>query len=74
MNDYDFWAGLVDWIKDKLLSNGNIENEAFFIIQRPEKMNGIANYLKSNFKVYEQHITRVSHPVITEFRGVIWLR
>lgn len=73
MSDYDFWAGLVDWIKDKLLGNGKIANEALFI-QRPERMNGIATYLKSNFKVYEKHVTRVSHPVITEFRGVIWLR
>lgn len=37
----DFWSGLVDWIRDKLLSNGNISSEdisLFQVIDDPEEV------------------------------------
>jgi hypothetical protein len=48
VNDYDFWAGLVDWIKDKLLDNDKSENQAL-VIQRPERMNGIGELSEKQF-------------------------
>ncbi len=43
----DFWSGLVDWMKDKLLGNGNIGREDILLFKVLDEVDEIVNYLKS---------------------------
>lgn len=42
----DFWAGLVDWIKDKLLGSGNISCEDITLFRVLDDADDVVNYLK----------------------------
>lgn len=42
----DFWAGLVDWIKDKLLGAGNINKEDMFLFQVLDDAEEVVNFIK----------------------------
>lgn len=41
----DFWAGLVDWIKDKLLGSGNISPEDMSLFRVLDDADDVVNYL-----------------------------
>jgi len=41
----DFWAGLVDWIKDKLLGSGNISPEDISMFRVFDDADDVVNYL-----------------------------
>jgi uncharacterized protein (TIGR00730 family) len=41
----DFWAGLVDWIKDKLLGSGNISPEDMSMFRVLDDADDVVNYL-----------------------------
>jgi len=47
----DFWAGLVDWIKDKLLGAGNISPEDISLFRVLDDADEVVNYLKETIKV-----------------------
>lgn len=42
----EFWSGLVDWIRDKLLENGNISEEDMFLFQVVDDIDDVVTYLK----------------------------
>ncbi len=42
----EFWAGLVDWIKDTLLGSGKINNEDMFLFEVMDDTDEIVNYFK----------------------------
>lgn len=42
----DFWSGLVDWIKDKLLSSGNISAEDVLLFQVLDDADAVVNYIR----------------------------
>ena len=42
----EFWSGLVDWIKDKLLASGNISDEDVFLFQVLDDEEEVVNYIK----------------------------
>ncbi len=42
----DFWTGLVDWIKDKLLGSGNISSEDISLFRVLDDADDVVNYLK----------------------------
>jgi uncharacterized protein (TIGR00730 family) len=42
----DFWAGLVDWIKDKLLGSGNINSTDVSLFRVLDGADDVVNYLK----------------------------
>ncbi len=42
----EFWSGLVDWIRDKLLTNGNISDEDVFLFQVLDDEDDVVNYIK----------------------------
>lgn len=42
----DFWAGLVEWIKDKLLSSGNISPEDISLFQVFDDADEVVNHIK----------------------------
>lgn len=42
----DFWAGLVDWIKDKLLASGNINPEDVLLFQVLDDADAVVNYIR----------------------------
>ncbi|MBW2658553.1 MAG: TIGR00730 family Rossman fold protein [Deltaproteobacteria bacterium] len=42
----EFWTGLVDWIRDKLLGNGNIGSEDMFLFQVMDDVDEIIKYFK----------------------------
>lgn len=42
----DFWSGLVDWIKDKLLANGNISPEDMSLFQVVDDADAVVNLIK----------------------------
>jgi uncharacterized protein (TIGR00730 family) len=42
----DFWAGLVDWIKDKLLGSGNINSTDVSLFRVLDDADDVVNYLK----------------------------
>jgi len=41
-----FWTGLVDWIRDKLLGNGNISSEDMLLFEVMDDADEIVNYFK----------------------------
>jgi uncharacterized protein (TIGR00730 family) len=41
----DFWAGLVSWIKDKLVGNGNISAEDISLFRLLDNADEVVNYL-----------------------------
>jgi len=43
----DFWAGLVDWIKDKLVGNGNISTEDTSLFQVLDDADAVVHYLQN---------------------------
>jgi len=45
-----FWAGLVDWIKDKLLGSGNISPEDMSLFRVLDDADDIVNYLKKTIQ------------------------
>ena len=47
----DFWTGLVDWIKDRLLESGNISSEDMSLFKVLDDADDVVNYLKENIKV-----------------------
>jgi uncharacterized protein (TIGR00730 family) len=46
----EFWAGLVDWIKDKLLGSGNISSEDIFLFKVLDDADEIVNYMKEKIQ------------------------
>ena len=42
----DFWSGLVDWIRDKLLSSGNISPEDISLFQVLDDADEIVNHIR----------------------------
>ncbi len=42
----DFWAGLVDWIKDKLLAEGNINKEDILLFKVLDDAEEVINFIK----------------------------
>ncbi len=46
----EFWTGLVDWIKDKLLGSGNISPEDLSLFRVLDDADEIVNYLKATIK------------------------
>lgn len=42
----EFWSGLVDWIEDKLLGNGNISSEDTSLFQILDDSSEVVNYIK----------------------------
>ncbi len=46
----EFWAGLVDWIKDKLLGSGNISPENFSLFRVLDDADDVVNYLKESIR------------------------
>jgi uncharacterized protein (TIGR00730 family) len=40
----EFWAGLVDWLQDKLLGNGNISSEDMFLFKVMDDVDEIIKY------------------------------
>ena len=47
----EFWAGLVDWIKDKLLGSGNISPEDLSLFRVIDDADDVVNYLKATIQV-----------------------
>ncbi len=47
----DFWTGLLDWIKDKLLGSGNISPEDISLIRVLDDADDVVNYLKETIQV-----------------------
>ncbi|MGB3210605.1 MAG: TIGR00730 family Rossman fold protein [Desulforhopalus sp.] len=47
----EFWTGLVDWIKDKLVKNGNISSEDLLLIKILDDADDVVNYLKETIKI-----------------------
>ena len=46
----DFWAGLVDWIKDKLLGSGNISPEDMSMFRVLDDADDVVNYLQETIR------------------------
>lgn len=42
----DFWAGLVDWIKDKMLAEGNINKEDTLLFKVLDDAHEVVNFIK----------------------------
>ena len=42
----EFWTGLVDWLQDKLLGNGNISSEDMFLFEVMDDVDEIVKYFK----------------------------
>jgi uncharacterized protein (TIGR00730 family) len=42
----DFWTGLVDWIKDKLLGSGNISSDDISLFRVLDDADDVVNYLR----------------------------
>lgn len=42
----EFWAGLVDWIKEKLLAEGNIDEDDLLYFQVMDEPEAVVNYIK----------------------------
>ena len=40
----EFWTGLVDWLQDKLLGNGNISSEDMFLFKVMDDVDEIIKY------------------------------
>lgn len=47
----EFWSGLVDWIRDKLLGNGNISSEDMLLFEVMDDTEEIVNYIKKTVVV-----------------------
>jgi uncharacterized protein (TIGR00730 family) len=47
----DFWAGLVEWIKDRLLGSGNISPEDISLFRVLDDADDVVNYLKKTIQV-----------------------
>jgi hypothetical protein len=46
-----FWNGLVNWIKDTLLKQGNISKEDIFLFEVLDKPQDIVDYIKNKVVV-----------------------
>jgi hypothetical protein len=46
----EFWAGLVDWIKDKLLGSGNISSEDMLLFRVLDDADEVVQYLKEKIQ------------------------
>jgi hypothetical protein len=46
----EFWAGLVDWIKDKLLGSGNISAEDILLFKVLDDADEVVSYLKEKIQ------------------------
>lgn len=44
----DFWSGLIDWMKDKLLSHGNISEEDFDLILLTDSVDEVVQAMNSH--------------------------
>lgn len=44
----DFWSGLVDWIRDKLLSSGNISPDDISLLQVLDDADEVVNYIRKS--------------------------
>jgi uncharacterized protein (TIGR00730 family) len=47
----EFWAGLVDWMQDKLLGNGNIGSDDMFLFQVMDDVDDIIKFFKKTVVV-----------------------
>ncbi len=46
----EFWTGLVDWIKDKLLGSGNISSDDISLFRVLDDADDVVNYLKATIQ------------------------
>jgi hypothetical protein len=46
----DFWAGLVDWIKDKLVGSGNINSDDMLLFKVLDDADEVVSYLKKTIQ------------------------
>ena len=42
----EFWTGLVEWMKDQLLTKGNISDEDIFLFKVMDDVDEVVNYIK----------------------------
>jgi len=46
----DFWKGLIDWIKDTLLSEGNISVKDLDLLQMADSPEEVVNHINAFYK------------------------
>jgi hypothetical protein len=42
----EFWGGLLEWIKDKFISNGTISKDDLLLIDIMDDVESVVNYIK----------------------------
>jgi uncharacterized protein (TIGR00730 family) len=47
----DFWSGLMDWIHEKILASGNVDNDDMKIINLMDDPQEIISYIKKTIVV-----------------------
>ena len=47
----DFWSGLMDWIHEKMLTNGNVDNDDMTIINLLDDPDEIVSYIKKTIVI-----------------------
>jgi predicted Rossmann-fold nucleotide-binding protein len=47
----DFWSGLIDWIHEKILTNGNADNADMQIINLMDDPDEIVAYIKKTIVI-----------------------
>ncbi|MFH2124667.1 MAG: TIGR00730 family Rossman fold protein [Pseudomonadota bacterium] len=47
----DFWGGLLEWIKDKFISNGTIHKDDLLLIDMMDEVDEVVNYIKKTVVV-----------------------
>ncbi|MBA3006431.1 MAG: TIGR00730 family Rossman fold protein [Proteobacteria bacterium] len=47
----DFWGGLLEWIKDKFISNGTINKDDLLLIDMMDDVDEVVNYIKKTVVV-----------------------
>ncbi|KPK25859.1 MAG: decarboxylase [Desulfobacterales bacterium SG8_35_2] len=47
----DFWSGLLDWVHEKILANGNVDNEDMKIINLMDDPQEIVSYIKKTIVI-----------------------
>ena len=47
----DFWAGLVDWMRDKLLAEGNINKEDILLFKVIDDAEEVVDFIKKTVVV-----------------------
>ena len=47
----DFWSGLLDWLQEKILANGNVDSDDMNIIRLMDKPQEIVSYIKKTIVI-----------------------